>query len=64
VPKKQTALRRKQDRSRMSGKQDYEVRYQARKTRNSTATVKKATKKVGNSRKRIERRLGADRTSE
>jgi Protein of unknown function (DUF3606) len=64
VPKKQTALRRKQDRSRMSGKQDYEVRYEARKTRNSTATVKKATKKVGNSRKRIERRLGADRTSE
>ena len=64
MPKKQTALRRKQDRSRMSGKQDYEVRYEARKTRNSTATVKKATKKVGNSRKRIERRLGADRTSE
>jgi hypothetical protein len=39
------------------GGQDYEVRYTAKKTRKS-ASAEKAVKKVGSSRKRVERRLG------
>jgi hypothetical protein len=38
--------------------QDYEVRYTAKKTKKSAGAVKKAVKKVGSSRKRVERRLG------
>ena len=51
--KKQTARGRKQDRARVAGGQDYEVGYESRKTGRSSAAVKK----VGNSRKRVERRL-------
>nr|WP_271518974.1 DUF3606 domain-containing protein [Bradyrhizobium sp. CCBAU 53380] len=42
----------------MAKGQDYEVRYEAKKTGRSASSVKKAVKKVGNSRKRIEKRLG------
>jgi Protein of unknown function (DUF3606) len=56
--KKQTGRGRKQDRARVAGGQDYEVRYEAKKTRRSAGNVKKAVKKVGNSRKRVEKRLG------
>ena len=56
--KKRTSRGRNQDRARVSGKQDYEVRYESRKTGRSSAAVKKAVKKVGNSRKRVERKLG------
>ncbi|MDA9420942.1 DUF3606 domain-containing protein [Bradyrhizobium sp. CCBAU 53380] len=49
---------RKQDRARVAKGQDYEVRYEAKKTGRSASSVKKAVKKVGNSRKRIEKRLG------
>jgi hypothetical protein len=56
--KKQTSRGRKQDRARVAGGQDYEVRYAAKKTRRSGSAVKKAVKKVGNSRKRVERQLG------
>ena len=56
--KKQSSRGRKQDRARVAGGQDYEVRYEARKTSKSAAAVKKAVKKVGTSRKRVERRLG------
>jgi hypothetical protein len=55
--KKQTSRGRKQDRARVAGGQDYEVRYEAKKTGTSRAAVKKAVKKVGNSRKNVERRL-------
>jgi uncharacterized protein DUF3606 len=34
------------------------VRYTAKKTKRSAGAVKKAVKKVGSSRKRVERRLG------
>jgi len=47
--KKQTARGRKQDRARVAGGQDYEVGYEAKKTRRSAASVKRAVKKVGNS---------------
>jgi len=56
--KKQTSRGRKQDRARVAGGQDHEVRYEANKTGKPKAAVKKAVKKVGVSRKRVERRLG------
>ncbi|WP_369721284.1 DUF3606 domain-containing protein [Bradyrhizobium sp. LLZ17] len=56
--KKQTRRGRNQDRARVAGGQDYEVRYEAGKTGRSKAAVKKAVKKVGTSRKKVERRLG------
>ncbi|MGY8711957.1 DUF3606 domain-containing protein [Bradyrhizobium sp. 18BD] len=55
--KKQTARGRKQNRARVAGGQDYEVRYEAKKTGRSAPAVKKAVKKVGSSRKRVEKRL-------
>jgi hypothetical protein len=56
--KKKTGRGRKQDRARVAGGQDYEVGYEAKKTRRSARAVKKTVKKVGNSRKRVEKRLG------
>jgi hypothetical protein len=41
----------------VAGGQDYEVRYEAKKTGRSKAAVKKAVKKLGNSRKLVEHRL-------
>jgi len=55
--KKQSARSRSQDRRRVAGGQDYEVRYESKKTGRSKAAVKKAVKKVGNSRKKVQRRL-------
>jgi hypothetical protein len=48
---------RQQDRARIAGAQDYEVRYEAKKTGKSKAKVKRAVKKAGPSRKRVERAL-------
>ena len=48
---------RKQDRARDAGGQDYEVRYTGKKSGKSAASVKKAVKKVGSSRKRVENAL-------
>lgn len=55
--KKQSSRGRKQDRARVARGQDYEVRYEAKKTVRSKAAVKKAVKKVGNSRKRVDSAL-------
>ena len=55
--KKQSARGCKQDRARVAGGQEYEVGYEAKKTRTSRPAVKKAVRKVGNSRKKVERRL-------
>ncbi len=55
--KKTTARGRKQDRARVAGGQKYEVAYEAKKSGRSASAVKKAVKKVGNSRKRVEKRL-------
>jgi hypothetical protein len=55
---KKTARGRKQDRARVAGRQNYELRYASKKTGRSANAVKKAVKKVGNSRKRVEKRLG------
>jgi Protein of unknown function (DUF3606) len=48
---KKTARARKQDWGRVAGGQDY-LRDESKKTGRSAAAVKKAVKKVGNSRKR------------
>jgi hypothetical protein len=54
---KKSARSRKQDRARVAGGQDYEVRYATKKTGKSKAEVKRAVKKAGPSRKRVEREL-------
>jgi hypothetical protein len=61
MAKNQTSRGRKQDRARVAGGQDYEVRYEGTKTRKSASAVKRAVKKVGNSRKRVERTLSRKR---
>jgi hypothetical protein len=53
----QTSRGRKQDRARVAGGQDYEVLYEAKKKKTSAAAVKRVVKKVGNSRKKVERSL-------
>ncbi|MET4328892.1 hypothetical protein ABIB80_004727 [Bradyrhizobium sp. i1.15.2] len=56
--KKQPTRGRKQDRAPVAGGQKYEVGYEAKKTGRSASAVKKAVKKVGSSRKKVERKLG------
>jgi hypothetical protein len=51
---------RTQDRARVAGGQDHEVRYEAEKKDVSKATVKDAVASVGNSRKRVETELDKD----
>ena len=58
ITKKKTARGRKQDRARVASGQAYETRYEAKKTGKSASAVKRAVKKVGNSRKRVEAALG------
>jgi len=53
-----TSRGRKQDRARVAGGQSYEVRYEAKKTGKSRGAVKRAVKKVGVSRRKVERELG------
>jgi len=48
----------KQDRARVAGGQDHEVKYEAGKTGASTAEVKEAVKSAGNSRTKVEAKLG------
>jgi hypothetical protein len=49
---------RNQDRARVAGGQDHEVRYEATKTGASASDVKRAIKNEGNSRKKVEKKLG------
>jgi hypothetical protein len=53
----QTSRGRSQDRKRIAGGQDYEVRHEAKKTGSSKGQVKKAIQKVGNSRRKVEKAL-------
>jgi Protein of unknown function (DUF3606) len=55
---KKTTRGRAQDRAKVAGGQKYEVSYEAKKTGRSAPAVKKAVKKVGNMRKKVEKRLG------
>ena len=47
----------RQDRARVAGKQDHEVRYEAKKEGVSKAEVKDAIKEAGNGRKKVEAEL-------
>ena len=59
--RKQTARGRKQDRARVAGSQRYEVSYESKKTGRSGNAVKRAAKRVGNIRKKVERWLASSR---
>jgi len=52
-----TTRGRAQDRKLIAGAQDYEVRYESKKTGGSKKRVKRAVKRVGNSRKKVEQEL-------
>jgi Protein of unknown function (DUF3606) len=54
---KKTKRGRAQDRAKVAGGQDYEVSYESKKTGKSAPAVKKVVKKVGNVRKKVEKRL-------
>lgn len=54
----ETPRGRVQDRAKVAGGQDHEVRYEAGKTGASKDEVRQAVKDVGNSRKKVEGRLG------
>jgi hypothetical protein len=47
----------KQDRAKVAGGQDHEVKYEAGKTGASKAEVQDAVKEVGNSRTKVEKKL-------
>jgi hypothetical protein len=53
-----TTRGRNQDRARVAGGQEHEVRYEAEKTGASKGQVKQAVKDAGNSRKKVEEELG------
>jgi hypothetical protein len=55
--RKTTARGRAQDRSKVAGRQDHEVRYESNKTGKAKAAVKEAVKSEGNSRKKVEEKL-------
>jgi hypothetical protein len=52
-----TTRGRNQDRARVAGGQDHEVRYEAGKTGATKGEVKAAVKSEGNSRKKVEAKL-------
>jgi Protein of unknown function (DUF3606) len=53
----ETTRGRSQDRAKVAGGQDHEVKYEAGKTGASKAQVKSAVKSVGNSRRKVEDQL-------
>ncbi len=55
---KKSGRGRSQDRSRVAGGQEHEVRYESKKTGASAADVKRAVKSEGNSRRKVEKALG------
>ena len=55
----ETSRGRGQDRAKVAGGQDHEVRYEADKTGKSKGQVKDAVKSAGNSRDAVEKKLGS-----
>ncbi len=53
----QSTRGRNQDRARVAGGQDHEVRYEAQKAGVSKGEVRQAVKDVGNSRRKVEDKL-------
>jgi hypothetical protein len=60
MEKKKTSRGTTQDRSKVAGGQEYEVRYESKKTGSPAGQVKKAVKTAGNSRKKVEDNLNGD----
>lgn len=58
MPNNQTTRGRAQDRAKVAGGQEHEVRYEAQKTGASADEVKQAVKSQGNSRKKVEDKIG------
>ena len=58
MEKKKTSRGASQDRKKVAGAQEYEVKYESEKTGSSRDEVKKAIKTAGNSRKKVESKLG------
>jgi Protein of unknown function (DUF3606) len=58
---KKTTRGRAQDRAKIAGGQKYKVTYRPKKTGRSAPAEKKAVKKVGNVRKKVEKRLAGGR---
>lgn len=61
MPSMLTGRGRKQDRARVAGGQKHEVGYESKKSSKTRADVKKAVKKVGSSRRKLERELNEAR---
>jgi uncharacterized protein DUF3606 len=57
MPQTHSNRGRAQDRARVAGGQDHEVRYEAQKTGASKDEVKDAVKSAGNSRRKVEDKL-------
>lgn len=57
MEKKQSSKGLSQDRAKVAGGQDYEVQYEKDKLNTSGSKVKAAVKSVGNSRKKVEKKL-------
>lgn len=55
----ETSRGRSQDRAKIAGGQDCEVRYEANKTGKSKAQIKGAVKSAGNSRHAVEKKLSS-----
>ncbi len=53
-----TTRGRAQDRAKVAGGQEHEVRYEAKKTGASVGEVKQAVKTEGNSRAAVEKKVG------
>ena len=64
MEKKKTSRGSSQDRKKVAGGQDYEVKYESKKTGSSGDQVKKAIKTTGNSRKKVETKLGSVKSGE
>lgn len=61
MPTTQSSRGRSQDRAKVAGGQDHEVRYESNKTGASKSEVKDAVKSAGNSRSKVEQELGKSR---
>lgn len=55
----ETSRGRSQDRAKVAGGQEHEVRYESEKTGKSKDQVKAAVKSAGNSRDAVEKKLGS-----
>lgn len=62
MEKKKTSRGTSQDRKKVAGGQEYEVKYESEKSGASAEQVKKTIKTTGNSRKKVEDKLGGSKS--